>query len=160
MFADIGGKWLFLNEYCEVTDILYSGLGEVGFPFMEYPTAKFKFKINQMVEIFLPASKKFRCYTRAWEEDYIGRHFGELHSPYATCDEVKTFLHDRFSGGDAFEQGGKDDPLGITDVTIRYSNELGGVMAIPPQHSRGVNSNGELSSSNIYRAVFRIIGVD
>ncbi|MEO7530775.1 MAG: RICIN domain-containing protein, partial [Sediminibacterium sp.] len=167
MFADIGGKWFFLNEYIGVTDILSKGLGATlpTFTVMNGPPIVVinhpaKFKINQSVEIYLPANKNFRCFVRGWEDDYIGYHFGEIFSPYASCEEAKDFIDQRLGGSGARhadEQGKEDDPLGIVEVTVRYSEELGGVRSIPPQFSRGVrNSDGVMGTSNIYKAIFRI----
>ncbi len=152
MFANIGNKWIFLNEFCPDEDILSNGLGDVTDPITKAVrpdvTGKSSFNFNQTFEIYLPQGNDFRCYVSGWEDDYMGGHFGELLSPYASCDEAKRFLDSHFDGEDASEQGKHDDPIGEVKVIIPFSN----IPLTLRQNSKG--RTGE--ASDVFKAIFKL----
>ena len=139
MFANVGGKWIFLNEFCGVDDILSDGLGNaidkitVSAKLGRFAPhlltdeenssmkEKFLFVFNLDFEIYLPADKNFRCHVNGWEDDYFGGHFGEIMNPYLTCEEAKDLVERNADWWTAYWQNKFDDALGVAETSVYYN---------------------------------------
>lgn len=121
-FANVGGRWLFLNEFGAGSDVLSEGLGRIHAPAFGIPR---RFSFTQAFEIYVPPGKEVPFGVSGWEDDYIGGHFGELLNPYSSCNEAKAFLDAHFDAKKAHQQGAEDDNLGTAQSMRRYENLTG-----------------------------------
>ena len=139
LFANIGGSWLFLNEFTGASDIMNGGLGRawdifyskthflpgsVGVlkPFPVPSGAAAVFHFNQTFNLYIPAGKSFRLSVGGWEEDYIGGQFGKVFNPYAPCSDVVNFAEKEFSVSQYISHGGLDDPAGEATMFISFDS--------------------------------------
>ena len=155
LFANLGNRWWFLNEFVGVNDIISDGLGTVWDPFYSarhpistgngtrpFPQpsdAKFIFSFDLFCEVCLPPGKEFRMSVSGWERDYIDGQFGRILDQYMSCEDARHTLESQFNG-DYISQGGLDDPVGTADVVVHYSDQW------QPQYSvfsRGSMQHGE-----------------
>ncbi|MBM3268103.1 MAG: hypothetical protein FJZ01_10695 [Candidatus Sericytochromatia bacterium] len=115
VFADVGGQWVFLNEFLPVADVLRQGLGDTPAP-AKYPIAK-------AFEVVLPASESFRVYADGWEADGVNALFGRLVDPNHPCDDA---FRDKLTGGigELIAGGGRDDGIGATKA-VHGADSLG-----------------------------------
>lgn len=132
LFADIGGKWVFLNEFLPVDKILSQGLGDtwdsltasikdqLGQP--KYPISKneYIYPFDQIFEVYVPKGKEFRVFATGWEGDYMESHFGRLMNPFTSCSVAKSFVQGKFDGLDAESGGYFDDPIGDVNVVLTF----------------------------------------
>lgn len=82
VFMEVGGNWIFYNEFINTKNIIDGGLGH---------TSKKDWDVNKEFIVHLPEDKKLRIYTGGWEGDGIDRVMGELMHPYSPCN-AKTKL--------------------------------------------------------------------
>ncbi len=86
IFLEVGGDWLFLNDFADSEDILDDGIGK---------TWKRKIKINQEFTVYLPAGKQFRVHLGGWEADGVNDIFGRLMDQYSPCNaETRKWMMD------------------------------------------------------------------
>ena len=128
LFVDVGGKWLFLNEYTGANNILTHGLGRVWdtkysllHPFIHQPgDAANNFTFSQSFYLYVPEGKKFRIHFSGWEADYANGRFGRIIDPYMACERAKQWVESRVNGMDLYRQGCLDDPIGHVSVNLSY----------------------------------------
>lgn len=82
VFMEVGGNWIFFNEFANSKNIIDGGLGN---------TFRKKWPANNQFIVHVPDDKKLRVYTGGWEGDGIDRIMGSLMHPYSPCN-VKTKL--------------------------------------------------------------------
>lgn len=114
MFADVGGQYIFLNEFVSHTnDILRSGLGK---------TIKRNWKINKPFQIHVPQDRKFRIYVGGWEADGVDKVMGCIIDQNAECTtELKNRINDLMLDPTPVGYGGcEDDNMG--ESIIYHSN--------------------------------------
>ncbi|MGB7201399.1 MAG: RICIN domain-containing protein [Pyrinomonadaceae bacterium] len=151
LFADIGGRWIFLNEFTGATDIMKEGLGRawddtfsqrhpigLGSPFPRPPGAEFDFSFRQTFFVYLPPRKSFRVSVGGWEGDYIEDQFGKILNPYSTCAQAKRFVEDEFDGSDFVNHGRLDDTVGETTRVFTFNAVANG--------SHSIQSKGEITN--------------
>ncbi len=146
LFADLGGKWFFLNELVEDEDFLSYGLGEAweyGLYFLKnkYPKAKYLFPFDLHVKVYLPKGKSYRVFTTGWEADYMDNYFGRVLNPFLPCKEARKTVGDLFDLVSYQKQGGEDDSIGTVHEIFNNTNTF----------SKLVKSN-----NNSYRVYFSI----
>ena len=125
LFADIGGRWLFLNEFTGAKDVLAEGLGDAwDIRPRRQPKPKrseHTFNFNQTFEFFIPEGKTLRVSAGGWKGDFMENQYGKIANPFFTCTEARRFLDDNFSASD-FATGGKlDDSVGEATVFIPFN---------------------------------------
>lgn len=84
IFAEVGGQWIFLNEFLPAEDILKvaTDVGHV-------------WNIGRSFDVAVNPGDSFRVHAGGWEADGINQYFGHLVDPDAVCDEpFKTLLGD------------------------------------------------------------------
>lgn len=74
--AEVGGKYLFLNEWFGRNDILTTGMGK---------TYRKRWKLNLSFDVHLSESAEFRVHANCWEADGVDRILGNLFDPYVPC---------------------------------------------------------------------------
>ena len=127
LFADVGGRWVFLNEFTDADDIMNRGLGRawdttfsqkhsiggplpIPFPVPSGAAAEFNFK--QPFELYVPEGKTVRLSVTGWEGDYIEDQFGKVFNPFARCSDAVDFSEKEFSVTQYKSHGGLDDGVG------------------------------------------------
>ena len=86
LFLEVGGDWLFLNDFADAEDILDDGIGK---------TRKRNIKIDQEFTVYLPEGKEFRVHAGGWEADGVNDIFGRLMDQYAPCNaETRRWIMD------------------------------------------------------------------
>lgn len=151
LFANIGGTWIFLNEFVGVTDIMNEGLGRawdetfsqrhaigLGSPFPPPPRAEFDFTFKQTFDVYLPPGKSFRVFVGGWEGDYIEDQFGKILNPYSTCPQAKRFVEQEFDGSDFVNHGRLDDTVGEVTRVFTFNSVA--------NRSFSVESQGEITN--------------
>jgi len=105
IFLEVGGDWLFLNEFIDKEDILDKGLGK---------TRKRNWDIMKEFIVHVPDNKTFRVYAGGWEADGVNERFGWLMDPYSPCDsKTKKMIHKKLSVLSPFAlRGCQDDGIG------------------------------------------------
>ena len=175
LFGDIGGKWIFLNEFTGASDIMNKGLGRawdttyskkhpialgpgatIPFPVPSGAAAIFNF--NQPFDIYIPAGKSFRLFVGGWEGDYIEDQFGKVFNPYAPCADAINFAEKEFSVSQYKSDGGLDDPTGEATFFISFdSAKTLARLSFPSQGSKtedpGIGNN---DPNNNFRATFSV----
>ena len=169
LFADIGGKWLFLNEFIGASDIPSYGLGEAwddtysakhflnGLPWPKPPRAEFEFNFNQTFDFYVPLRKEFRISVGGWEGDYMDGMFGKIANPYLRCEDAVHYMQSQYNGSDYATQGKLDDPVGEVTEFLSYYTVV--------TKSYSVESKGEITDqgddrndpNKAFRANFRVI---
>lgn len=110
MFADIGGQYIFLNEFVtKQKDILRSGLGKTIFR---------NWKINKSFTVHVPHDKMFRVYVGGWEADGVDKVMGYIIDQNADCtSELKLGINDLMLDPTPVGYGGcEDDNMGESIV--------------------------------------------
>lgn len=148
IFLEVGGDWLFLNEFIDKDDILDKGLGK---------TRKRNWDIMQEFIVHVPENKTFRVHAGGWEADGINRRFGWLMDPYSPCNRnTKKMIHKKLSVLSPFAlRGCQDDGIGEVHA-IHSAGDLdeGGIFE--------VSSDGKKREDNcplnngIQKDVFRL----
>ena len=105
MYAAIGNKYLMLNEFVPVQNILQDGLGQ---------TKQGTYPIGQTVEVHLLPEDSVWIHAIGWDADGIDKVFGHIFDPNAPFDEIllqnfKEVILDPLRVGLG---GCKDDPMG------------------------------------------------
>jgi hypothetical protein len=77
-FIDVGGKYIFVNDFFGNHDIMKGGFGN---------TRKRKFMLNKTFTVQVPQTDEFRIHATCWEEDGIDQRMGELIDPYSPCSK-------------------------------------------------------------------------
>lgn len=106
MFADVGGQYIFLNEYVSRSnDILRAGFGK---------TIKKKWKINKSFTVHVPEDRSFRIYVGGWEADGVDKVLGYIVDQNAPCSSMlKSRINDLMLDPDPVGYGGcEDDNMG------------------------------------------------
>ncbi|MCB9186791.1 MAG: hypothetical protein H6601_08600 [Flavobacteriales bacterium] len=106
MFADVGGQYIFLNEFVSKSkDILRAGLGR---------TIKRNWKINHSFTVHIPEDRKFRIYVGGWEADGVDKVMGYIVNQESDCTtEVKDRINDLMLDPTPVGYGGcEDDNMG------------------------------------------------
>jgi len=141
LFADIGGTWIFLNEFVGVTDIMKEGLGRAWDNTFQFPKpsgAEFDFNFKQTFDVYLPPGKSFRVSVGGWEGDYIEDQFGKILNPFSTCPDARRFVEKEFDGSDFVNHGRLDDTVGETTRVFTFNAVANG--------SFSVESEGEITN--------------
>jgi hypothetical protein len=138
LFADLGGRWIFLNEFTGASDIMNEGLGRVWDEtfsakhnlFARPSGSEFEFNFNQTVDLYVPAGKIFRVSVGGWEGDYIEDQFGKILNPYASCPEAVSFAKREFDGSDFVNHGRLDDGVGEAKRSISFNSAVSGSFSV------------------------------
>ncbi|MBN4062509.1 hypothetical protein JYU20_04850, partial [Bacteroidales bacterium AH-315-I05] len=77
VFFEVGGSWIFFNEFIDVENILDQGLGK---------TTKRLWEINKEFTVHVPIDRKFRVHAGGWEADGLDRIFGDLIDDNSPCN--------------------------------------------------------------------------
>ena len=118
LFADIGGQYMFLNEFVSnTTDILRAGLGR---------TIKRNWKINKSLTVHVPEDREFRVYVGGWEADGVDKVMGRIIDQYSDCtSEVKNRINDLMLDPTPVGYGGcEDDNMGEA-IKYHKASEIG-----------------------------------
>lgn len=173
LFADVGGRWVFLNEFTSADDIMNQGLGRawdttyskkhpigfpVGIPFPVPSGATAEFNFQQPFELYVPEGKSFRLSVGGWEGDYIEDQFGKVFNPYARCSDAVDFAEDNFSVTQYKSHGGFDDTVGEAGTFMSF--DLLRPLTILELSSRGPivddPGNGKNDPNNNFKAKFTV----
>ena len=105
MFVDIGGNYIFLNDFSKAKDVMNKGLGK---------TRKHKWKFNNSFTLYVPHDKQFRVMAHGWEADGVDKLFGHLVDNYSPCNAAtKKLINNMMIDVVPVGIGGcLDDPLG------------------------------------------------
>lgn len=106
MFAEVGGKYIFLNEFVSKRkDILRAGLGK---------TIRRSWKIKKSFTVHVPEDRKFRVYVGGWEADGVDKVMGHIIDQNSDCTcELKNRLNDLMFDPTPVGYGGcEDDNMG------------------------------------------------
>ncbi|MCG3165708.1 MAG: hypothetical protein POELPBGB_01483 [Bacteroidia bacterium] len=105
VFLDIGGNYLFLNEFANVADIMNDGLGK---------TRRKNWNFNIPFTVYVPHDKKFRVAAHGFEADGIDKLFGHIVDNYSPCTPAtKKMINNMMIDLAPVGIGGcLDDPLG------------------------------------------------
>lgn len=77
-YAEVGGRWFFLNELFGKGNPLTRGLGK---------SYRKNWPLNLSFVIHIPDSTEFRVHAGAWELDGVDRIMGRLFDPYSPCTQ-------------------------------------------------------------------------
>lgn len=163
LFADVGGRWRFLNEFVGVDDIIDQGLGRawdkffssthfipagsgIILPVTKPSGAEFEFTFNEQTVLYLPPRKSFRVSVGGWEGDYLGGKFGKILNPYSSCPDAITFAESEFSGNSYIENGGYDDPAGEATRVFTFRSVRTGVVTV--QSAGGKTPDPKIGDNN------------
>ncbi len=122
MFVDIGGNFIFLNDFAKSKDILKNGLGK---------TRKHKWRFNNAFTLYIPHDKKFRISAHGWEADGVDKLFGHIVDNYSPCNRAtKKLINNMMIDFTPVGIGGcLDDPLGnafrlhsMEEIPKKYAN--------------------------------------
>jgi len=153
MFIDIGGNYLFLNDFAKAKDILNQGLGK---------TRKKKWNFSNEFTLYVPQDKEFRVMAHGWEADGIDKLFGHIIDNYLPCTPAsKKMVNKLMIDFTPVGFGGcLDDPLGSA---LRFHNlkELPGKYADYVVRSDGgyhddVCPCASFSPKNFYSVSYRV----
>ncbi len=105
MFIDIGGNYLFLNDFAKTEDVMDKGLGK---------TRKKNWKYNNAFILYVPQDKQFRVMAHGFEADGIDKIFGHIMDNYSPCTPAtKKLVNKTMINLNPVGLGGcLDDPLG------------------------------------------------
>ncbi len=106
MFAEVGGQYIFLNEFVSNNkDILRSGLGR---------TIKRHWKINKSFTVHVPEDESFRVYAGGWEADGVDKVMGHIIDQESDCTpELKNRINNLMLDPTPVGYGGcEDDNMG------------------------------------------------
>ncbi|MFM1875966.1 MAG: hypothetical protein RL266_1703 [Bacteroidota bacterium] len=118
MFADVGGQYIFVNEFVtKRKDILRAGLGK---------TILRNWKINKSFTIHVPHDRAFRIYVGGWEADGVDKVMGHIVDQNAECiSELKERINDLMLDPTPVGYGGcEDDNMGES-IVFHSPLELG-----------------------------------
>jgi len=103
IFADVGGHWMFLNEFVSGADVLSGGLGNA--KKKTYPL------VGASALVLAPAGGSIRIHAGGWESDGTNRTMGQIEEIVPKCDRRTS---SRFGdlAKDYLYHGGVDDPIG------------------------------------------------
>jgi len=106
MFAEVGGRYIFLNEFVSNSkDILRSGLGR---------TIKRHWKINKSFTVHVPEDSSFRVYAGGWEADGVDKVMGHIIDQESECtSDLKNRINNLMLDPTPVGYGGcEDDNMG------------------------------------------------
>ncbi len=75
-FADVGGKWFFINDLFGNGKPLDKGMGK---------SYRKKWKLDLKFTLHVPDSTEFRIHANSWELDGVDHRMGRLFDPYLPC---------------------------------------------------------------------------
>jgi hypothetical protein len=173
LFADVGGRWRFLNEFVGVNDIIDEGLGGTwdkffsakhfipvpgGFlPIAKPSGAEFEYTFNQTTVLYLPPRKSFRVSVGGWEGDYLGGKFGKVLNPYSPCPEAIRFVESEFNGNTYKSHGGYDDPAGEATRVFTFRSVGNAVMTVPSGGGKTPDPEiGDNNADDNFRLTFSV----
>lgn len=113
LFAEVGGKYIFLNEFVSNRkDVLKAGLGR---------TIRRNWKIKKSFVVHVPEDRKFRVYAGGWEADGVDKVLGRIVDQNSDCtSELKNRINDLMLDPTPVGYGGcEDDNMG--EVIEYYS---------------------------------------
>jgi hypothetical protein len=117
-FVEVGGNWLFANEFMNVNNVLDEGLGDVGGDSFN--------PINKEFAIYLLPGQRFRVHAGGWEADGVNDVFGKLIDPYASYDESsRVWFDDNLVTDMVGLSGSEDDPIGEVNTFWDSNNNFG-----------------------------------
>jgi len=122
IFIEVGGQWVFANEFQDVNDILNDGIGDTG---------KQAWPIDQTFLIYLPVGAMIRVHAGGWEADGINNVIGNIHDPNSACNEdLSDWLNDNvFTFFGVGTNGCNDDPIG--EINTSFIIEDGSLQDTP-----------------------------
>ena len=154
LFAAVGNRWYFLNEFVPSTNIITEGLGDAwdifysrthplsnGAPYPQPSNTRSFFDFDLVQTVYVPAGKEAHVLVCGWEGDYIENEFGQIVNPYLNCDQAIDKYGEIFSGSDYCGQGGQDDPVGMVVIAHNFNDQ------IPMRYA--INSAGETTTSEV-----------
>ena len=106
LFADVGGQYIFLNEFVSKRkDILRAGMGR---------NIRRSWKVNQSFTVHVPEDREFRVYVGGWEADGVDKVMGYIVNQNADCSsELKDRINDLMLDPTPVGYGGcEDDNMG------------------------------------------------
>lgn len=172
LFADMGGRWLFLNEFTGASDIISEGLGEAwdptysanhpiqlggfSYPYPKPPHAEYEFHFNQTFESYVPQGKELRFAVEGWEGDYMDNQFGKIVNPYLPCEAAVDYLETHLNGTDFANQGKTDDPVGEAGVFLSYEEAVTKSYSVESVVGIKDRDTGENTPDKAFRAYFRV----
>jgi len=117
VFFEVGGDWIFFNEFIEVDEILSNGIGK---------TNKKKWEINQEFIVHVRKGDSFRVHAGGWEADGIDQIMGTLMDPYSPCNSTtKEWVNKTMKVASPLRFNGcLDDHIGEVHA-MHYESDLG-----------------------------------
>lgn len=153
LFLDIGGNYLFLNDFANATDIMNDGLGK---------TRKKKWNFNIPFTVYIPHDKKFRVAAHGFEADGIDKLFGHIVDNYSPCTPAtKKMINKMMIDLAPVGIGGcLDDPLGNA-IRFHTATEFPGkYMDFVVRSDGGYHEDGcpcaSFSPKNIFSIGYRV----
>ncbi len=153
MFVDIGGNFIFLNDFSKSKDILNNGLGT---------TRKHKWKFSNAFTLYIPHDKKFRVSAHGWEADGIDKLFGHIVDNYSPCNRAtKKLINNMMIDFTPVGIGGcLDDPLGNAFRLHNLKEFSGKYMDFVVRSDGGYHEDGcpcaSFSPKNIFSIGYRV----
>lgn len=159
LFADVGGRWLFLNEFTGATDVITGGLGDAwdnSNPFFPKPPgAEFEFNFNQTFEFFVPEGKSGRVAVSGWEGDFMENQYGRVANPFFSCEEAKRFLRANFNATDYATGGKLDDSAGEATAFFGGNTADGSAFSVESRGPVTDNFGDRNDPNKAFRVNFR-----
>lgn len=153
LFLDVGGNFLFLNDFATTADILNDGLGK---------TRRKKWDFNIPFTVYVPHDKKFRVAAHGFEADGIDKVFGHIVDNYSLCTPAtKKLVIKKMINLNPVGLGGcLDDPLGNA-LRFHTTNEFTGkYMDFVVRSDGGYHEDGcpcaSFSPKNIFSIGYRV----
>ena len=169
LFADIGGRFLFLNEFTGASDIMKEGLGRawddtfsarhpiINFGPLPQPSgAEFEFNFKQTFEFFIPPGKVLRVSVGGWEGDYMNAQYGKIVNPYLPCRDAVRFLEKAFDAEDFVNHGRLDDSVGQATAVFTFGNAVTRTFSIPSKGEKTDVSGDSNDPNNNFIATFNV----
>jgi hypothetical protein len=153
VFVDIGGNYIFLNDFAKSKDVLNKGLGK---------TRKHEWKFNNSFTLFVPRDKQFRVMAHGWEADGIDKLFGHIVDNYSPCTPAtKKMINKMMIDLAPVGIGGcLDDPLGNAIHFHNLKEFSGKYMDFIVRSDGGYHEDGcpcaSFSPKNIFSIGYRV----
>ena len=153
MYVDVGGNFIFLNEFANSNDILKRGFGK---------TRKKKWGFNNEFTLYIPHNAEFRVSAHGWEADGVDKIFGRIIDNYSPCTpETKKLINKMMIDPSPVGLGGcLDDPLGnafkfhrLNDFSGKYADYV--VQSDGKYHEDGCPC-ASFSPKNIFSISYRV----
>jgi hypothetical protein len=115
VFVEAGGKWWFVNEMPDVSDILDDGLGDTG---DADPPDGQPWGIARQAQVCVLPGDTFRVHAGGWEADGADTIFGHLIDPDHPHDnDLIKLINETLFSENVFTSGSEDDPIGEVNTT-------------------------------------------